>query len=280
MPQSARRLFQYMISQPDQRVPLAEAALLIAWEDRGGSDPRSLLSVLDGFADDLRERVAAMPEPRGRIALLNRYLFDTQGFHGDPHSYDLPDPANSHLDQVLLRRGGLPIMLSLVYMEVGWRLGLPLSGLALPGHFLVRYTAQPHDLYVDPFSSGLLWSQADCERQIGMFHTEVRPDLVRWLMAPPSRGAILSRILRNLKQTYLARNDAQRALACVERLMLLNSGDPGELRDRGLLRFRVGSTYPALEDLERYVRQNPAADDLARIRAFARELLGKVAPLN
>jgi regulator of sirC expression with transglutaminase-like and TPR domain len=268
-----------MISQPDQRVPLAEAALMIAWEDRGGTDPRYLLAVLDGFADDLRERMAAIVEPRGRIATLNRYLFDKQGFHGDPRSYERPDPANSHLDQVLLRRGGLPIMLSLVYMEVGWRLGLPLSGMALPGHFLVRYSAEP-DLYVDPFSSGSLWSHADCERQIGMFHSETRPELVRWLMAPPSRGAILARILRNLKQIYLARDDAPRALSSVERLMLLNSGDPGELRDRGLLRFRVGATYPALEDLERYARQNPAADDLARIRAFAKELLGKVVPLN
>jgi regulator of sirC expression with transglutaminase-like and TPR domain len=280
MPPNARRIFQRVISQPDQRVPLAEAALLIAWEDRGGTDPRYLLAVLDGFADDLRERMAAISEPRGRISALNRYLFDAQGFHGDPRSYEQPDPANSHLDQVLLRRGGLPIMLSLVYMEVGWRLGLPLSGVALPGHFLVRYTAHPHDLYVDPFSSGSLWSQADCERQISMFHSDSRPDMVRWLMTPPSRGAILARILRNLKQTYLARDDARRALSSVERLMLLNSGDPGELRDRGLLRFRVGSTYPALEDLERYARQNPSADDLARIRAFASELLGKVAPLN
>jgi regulator of sirC expression with transglutaminase-like and TPR domain len=280
MPQNARRIFQRMISQPDQRVPLAEAALLIAWEDRGGVDPRYLLAVLDGFADDLRARMAPISEPRGRVAALNRYLFDEQGFHGDPRSYERPDPANSHLDQVLLRRSGLPIMLSLVYMEVGWRLGLPLSGVALPGHFLVRYSAQPHDLYIDPFSSGSIWSQTDCERQIGMFHAETRPELVRWLMAPPSRGAILARILRNLKQIYLARDDARRALASVERLMLLTSGDPGELRDRGLLRFRVGATYPALEDLERYARQNPAADDLARIRAFAKELLGKVAPLN
>lgn len=280
MSQQARQLFRHIISQPDPHVPLAEAALLIAWEDRDGSDPRYLLAVLDEFADDLRERIEAITEPRGKIAAINRYLFDQQGFHGDPRSYEQPVPANSHLDHVLLQRSGLPIMLSLVYMEVGWRLGLPLSGMSLPGHFLVRYTALPNDFYVDPFSSGGMWSQADCERQIGMFHPEARPDLVRWLMTPPSRGAILARILRNLKQTYLARDDTRRTLACVERLMLLNSGDPGELRDRGLLRFRVGSVYPALEDLDRYVRQNPAADDLARIRAFAQEILTRVAPLN
>lgn len=280
MPQHARQIFHSLISQPDQRVPLAEAALMIAWEDRGGSDPRHLLMLLDGFAADLHGQVAMIQEPRGQIALLNRYLFGEQGFHGDQRSYERPDPSNSHLDQVLLRRSGLPIMLSLVYMEVGWRLGIPLSGMALPGHFLVRYSATPHDLYIDPFSSGSLWSQSDCERQISRFHNEMRPELVDWLMTPPSRGAILARILRNLKQTYLAQDDTQRALASVERLLLLDSGDPGELRDRGLLRFRAGSIYAALEDLDRYVRQNPAASDIPQIRAFAKELLGKVAPLN
>ncbi|NNJ08713.1 tetratricopeptide repeat protein [Chloroflexales bacterium ZM16-3] len=280
MPHQARRLFHSMISQSDQRVPLAEAALMIAWEDRGGPDPRVQLAVLDGFADDLRTQVGEIGDPRGRISAINRYLFGDQGFHGDLSSYERPDPSNSHLDQVLRRRSGLPIMLSLVYMEVGWRLGLPLSGVALPGHFIVRYSAEPQDLYIDPFSSGALWSQADCERQIGMFHSEVRPELVKWLMTPPSSGAILSRILRNLKQTYLAQDDVTRALASVERLLLLDSGDPGELRDRGLLRFRAGNVYAALDDLERYARQNPTASDIAQIRAFAKELLGKVAPLN
>ncbi|MBX0326093.1 tetratricopeptide repeat protein [Oscillochloris sp. ZM17-4] len=280
MPHQARRLFHSMISQPDQRVPLAEAALMISWEDRGDVDPRFLLAVLDGFADDLRGSVGQIGEPRGHISALNRYLFGQQGFHGNPSSYERPDPSNSHLDQVLLRRSGLPIMLALVYMEVGWRLGLPLSGVALPGHFIVRYRAQPHDLFIDPFSSGSLWSQADCERQIGMFYREVPPDLVRWLMAPPSRGAILSRILRNLKQTYLAQDDVARALSSVERLLLLDSGDPGELRDRGLLRFRAGQIYAAMEDLERYARQNPAAGDIAQIRTFAKELLARVVPLN
>jgi regulator of sirC expression with transglutaminase-like and TPR domain len=280
MPQHARQFFQRLISHPDQRVPLAEAALMIAWEDRGGADPRALLALLDHFADELRGQIADVAEPRGRIVALNRYLFGEQGFHGDLHSYERPNPANSHLDQVLLQRSGLPIMLSLVYLEVGWRLGIPLSGVALPGHFIVRYSAEPNDLFIDPFRSGLLWSQADCERQIGMFYSEVRPDLVQWLMTPPSRGAILARILRNLKQTYLAQDDPRRALACVERLMLLDNGDPGELRDRGLLRFRAGMIYPALEDLERYARQNPAANDIAEIRAFARELLVRVARLN
>lgn len=278
--QAARQLFQRMISQPDQRVPLAEAALMIAWEDRGGSDPRPLLSLLDDFANNVRERINGVVEPRGKIAILNRYLFNEQGFHGDMRSYERPNPANSHLDQVLIQRNGLPIMLSLIYLEVGWRLDMPLYGIALPGHFLVRYHAQPQDLYIDPFSSGGLWSQADCERQIGMFYSEVKSDLVYELMAPPSRGAILARILRNLKQTYLAQDDAQRALACVERLMLLDHGNPDELRDRGLLRFRTGMIYAALEDLERYVRLNPLAEDIAQIRTFAKELLGKVAPRN
>jgi regulator of sirC expression with transglutaminase-like and TPR domain len=280
MSQQARQLFQLLIRQADPQVPLAEAALTIAWEDQGGSDPRYLVALIDQFAAELRDRLVRVAEPRRQVATLNRYLFGEQGFHGDPRSYERPDPANSHLDQVLLRRCGLPIMLSLIYLEVGWRLGLPVSGLALPGHFIVCYRAQPEDMYIDPFSGGAIWSRADCERQIHTFYGEARPDLVRWLMAPPARSAILARILRNLKQAYLAHDDVRRALAAVERLLLLDRSDPAELRDRGLLRFRAGATYPALEDLERYTRQNPAASDVAQIRAFASELLGRVIGRN
>ncbi len=276
----ARQIFTGLIRRPDPLVPLAEAALVLAWEDQGGDDPRAALAELDSFAAAAAPSVCATNDAVAQVRALNDYLFGELGFHGDPDCYRRPDPANSYLDQVLARRTGLPIMLSLIYLEVGWRLGLPLHGLALPGHFIVRLADPAGDIYLDPFGGGAIWSLADCERQIASFYGESGPELTAMIMAPPSRRAILARILRNLKQTHLGHNDAPRALAAVERLLLLDPSDPGELRDRGLLRLRVGRTHAAVEDLERYARENPAATDLAEIKGFVRDLMARVAPNN
>jgi regulator of sirC expression with transglutaminase-like and TPR domain len=275
----ARRLFTELIRRPDPQVPLAEAALALAWEDQGGPDPRPCLAQLDAFAATVQAEVAS-DDPLVRVAALNDYLFGRQGFAGDPRIYRFPDPANSYLDRVLERRTGLPILLSLVYLEVGWRLGLSLHGLALPGHFLVRLALPDGDRYIDPFGGGMFWSPADCERQIASFYGELSPELTETLMDAPARGAILARILRNLKQTHLSRSDNEHALAAVERLMLLEVSDPGELRDRGLLRLRVGRLPAAVEDLERYARENPAASDLGEIKGLVRDVINRLAPRN
>lgn len=278
-PSPARRRFANLIKRPDPLVPLAEAALAVAWEDQGGPEPQVYLARLDAMARVAAPRVAAAKAgERGRA--LSAYLFGELGFHGDPSCYSNPDPANSYLDQVIDRRTGLPIMLALVYLEVGWRLGLSVAGVALPGHFIVRLTEQGSDQLIDPFRGGALWSEADCERQIAGYYGEAGPELMAMLMAPPGRGAILARILRNLKQAHLAHGDTLRALATVERLLMLDASDPGELRDRGLLRLRAGRLHAALEDLERYARQNPAASDLAEIKSIARGMVERVLGRN
>jgi regulator of sirC expression with transglutaminase-like and TPR domain len=276
----ARERFLNLIRRPDEQVPLASAALSVAWEDQGGPDPAPVLGQFDHFAADLHAALAGIHSARSQIAIVNHYLFSEQGFHGDPRCYEQPDPANSYLDRVLERRTGLPIMLALVYLEVGWRLALPVHGLALPGHFLVQWGALGSRIFIDPFSGGSIWSLDDCERQISSFYGEASPELSAWAMLPPARGAILARILRNLKQTHLARDHVRHALAAVERLLALDASDSAELRDRGLLRFRAGYTYPALIDLEEYTRRSPDAGDVNQIRAFVSDLMAKFAALN
>lgn len=276
----ARQRFLQLIRQPDEHVPLAAAALSVAWEDQGGPDPASALAHLDQFALDLHAQLDRDSPARTQIAIINRYLFTEQGFYGDPRCYEQPDPANSYLDRVLERRTGLPIMLALIYLEVGWRLGIPVHGLALPGHFLVQWQTTAGRIFIDPFSQGALWSLDDCERQISSFYGKRDPELITWAMLPPARGAILARIVRNLKQTHLARDHVLLALAAVERLLALDASDSGELRDRGLLRFRAGYTYPALIDLEEYTRRSPDASDVPQIRAFVGELMARFAARN
>ncbi len=276
----ARQRFLSLIRQPDEQVPLAEAALSVAWEDQGGPDPQPILRQLDRFAADLRIQMNGVQAARSQIAIVNHYLFTEQGFYGDPRCYEQPTPANSYLDRVLEQRTGLPIMLALIYLEVGWRLDLPVHGLALPGHFIVQWGAPGSRIFIDPFSSGTLWSRDDCERQISEFYGAANPELIAWAMLPPARGAILARILRNLKRTHLARDHVRHALAAVERLLALDASDSSELRDRGLLRFRAGYTYPALIDLEEYTRRSPNASDVNQIRAFVSDLMAKFAALN
>ncbi|HEX5692391.1 MAG TPA: transglutaminase-like domain-containing protein, partial [Roseiflexaceae bacterium] len=275
----ARRRFRAQIRRPDPQIDLAEAALCIAWEDQGAAEVRKSLHTLDMLAAEFKARTPRASDPHAIVGALNQFLFTELGFHGNTWSYG--DPANSFLDRVLETRTGLPITLSLVYIELGARLGLPLVGLALPGHFLVRYAASDGaDLYIDPFNRGRLWTRAECEVQIAGFYGAVTPTLFEQVMTPPSKRAFLARMLRNLKSSYAERNDFLRALAATERIVLLEPDNLNELRDRGLLRARAGYLHGALEDLDRYARRAPKASDLPRIREQARALAERLAKDN
>ncbi|NWG20087.1 MAG: tetratricopeptide repeat protein [Chloroflexi bacterium] len=278
MSSAARRRFRAIARLPDDQMNLAEAALCIAWEEQGEGNPAASLQAIDDMAAAARAYIEGKAGPRTIIAALNQYLFGELGFRGNHWNYS--DPANSFLDRVITRRVGLPILLSVLYLEIGWRLQLPLAGLALPGHFLVRYIDPAgEDLYIDPFNRGRLWTLAECHTQIAAFAGNVTPALVRRMMAPPSPRAILIRLLRNLKSAYLEREQFDRALAVVERIILLDP-DPAELRDRGLLRARLGQVYGALTDLERYAQLAPQAPDLDSIQRQARALAENLAPHN
>lgn len=274
----ARRRFRAIARLPDDQINLAEAALCIAWEDQGDGNPLASLRIIDAMAVAAHARISGRQGARAIVAALNDYLFEELGFHGNHWNYS--DPANSFLDQVIARRTGLPILLSVLYLEIGWRLRLPVAGLALPGHFLVRYIdPQEGDLYIDPFNRGRLWSYAECERQITSFASTTNPALIRQIMAPPSPRSILIRILRNLKSAYIQREQFERALAIVERILIL-AFDAGELRDRGLLRARTGQWSGALADLERYAHLAPQARDLETIRHQALALADALAQYN
>lgn len=266
----ARRRFCALLRLDDAAINLAEAALCIAWEDQGRDDPRAALRELDTLAREASGRLAGEETPARRVAALNHYLFEELGFRGNTWSYS--DPANSFLDQVLATRAGLPITLSIVYLEVGRRLGLPLEGLALPGHFLVRYAGPEGDIYIDPFGRGRIWSRADCERQVVAAYGASGPALLARVMQPPSAREILARILRNLKNAYIEAQAFDLAYAAAERILMITPRDPQEIRDRGLIRAHLGQLHLALDDLDRYAADATDAADLAALRRQARGL--------
>jgi regulator of sirC expression with transglutaminase-like and TPR domain len=266
----ARHRFRAQLERPEGQIDLADAALCIAWEDTGQGDPDTTLAQLDALAAGVRDRLDGLNHPPTIVAVLNSYLFEDLGFRGNTWSYS--DPQNSYLDRVIETRAGLPITLSVVYIEVARRLGLPMVGVPLPGHFIVRYVAPEENIFVDPFHRGRRWSYAECETQVRLFYGIASPELMRDVLAPPPPAAILSRILRNLKNIYVERGDFVHALAAVERILIVEGETAHELRDRGLLRIRLGFLALALQDLDAYARMAPDASDLDAIRRHARTL--------
>jgi regulator of sirC expression with transglutaminase-like and TPR domain len=250
-----------LIAADEGQLDVARAALLIAAEEYPELDPQRYLDRLEDLAAALRGRIESEDAPERRLAALNALLFGEEGFRGNAGNYY--DPRNSYLNQVLDRRLGIPITLSLVYIEVGRRAGLPLSGVGFPAHFLVAYEGEPR-LLVDPFNCGPLLGVADCEQMLlDTFGNSVR--LESHHLAASSGRQILVRLIANLKLAYQRAGDLRRALRASEQLSLVQPS-AAELRDRGLLRFRLADFVGASADLAQYLEFEPAATDADAIR--------------
>jgi regulator of sirC expression with transglutaminase-like and TPR domain len=258
-----------LIARPDPEIDLAAGALLIAAEEYPQLRDAPYLRRLDLLAERVRDRLGSETAPVLVLSELCRVLFQEEGFRGNGEAYY--DPRNSFLNDVLDRRLGIPITLGIVALEVGWRVGLPLSGINFPGHFLVRYEGEVARLLVDPFDGGRVrWEDEGQELLDRVYGGMVR--MRDEFLAPASRLDILARVLTNLKGIYLNARDDRRALAAVDRILLLRPGSAVELRDRGLLLARTGRPGEAVADLERYLDFSPAAPDAQRVRSLIEDL--------
>jgi regulator of sirC expression with transglutaminase-like and TPR domain len=187
--------FGALVTRPDAAVPLDEVALVIAAHARTGLDVDQSLGEIDALAAGCR-----VPTLDG----LRRHLFGDLGFTGvAPDRYESPE--SSFLDLVVARRRGLPITLSILTMEVGRRLGVPLWGVGMPGHFLVRDKVD-ETVFVDPFHRGKLLDEAGCRRLFRSLAGPAATFEVSFL-DPTPRLAIVARVLANLKRVYIARGD-------------------------------------------------------------------------
>ena len=150
----ARQSFYQEINQPDEQIDLAKAALYIAQEEYLDLDPAEYLNALDTMADDLQDQLPPQQYPLKIIQSINRYLYDDLGFTGNVADYY--DPRNSFLNEVIERRIGIPITLSLVYIEVAKRVDFPMVGVGMPGHFLIRPDFPEMETFVDAFHLSLI----------------------------------------------------------------------------------------------------------------------------
>jgi regulator of sirC expression with transglutaminase-like and TPR domain len=271
---SARARFAALVER--EPVPLDEAALALAAEEYPELDPAPWLARLDALAERVRA-AAEGPRPAALLRALRQVLVEEERFRGNEGDYH--DPRNSFLSDVLERKVGIPISLSVVWMEVAQRAGLALEGVGFPGHFLAKYAAPGGvEVYVDAFNAGELLTADECVARYHRFAggREFDP---RYLAAVSPRQ-ILARMLHNLKRLSIDRKDDVRVYWTCDRLLVLAPGQLEQIRDRGLAAARLGGAAVALRDLEEYLERAPGAADAGAVRRVASALRGRAALSN
>ena len=239
--------------------------------------PSDYLAQLDGLAAQAQPQVTGQATAEAQGAALGHFLFETAGFRGNRDDYT--DPRNSYLNQVLDRRLGLPISLSVIYLHLAERLGVPAFGIGLPGHFIVSVLGADGPSYLDPFNAGRPLAAADCSALAqGVLGREAGfdPD---WLRPMPQRD-IVARMLNNLRGFYVSVDDWAKAIAIVERLSALQPGVTAHVRDLGVLHYRAGAMRRASRLFDEYLARTPGAPDAETVRQGRDRLLEVLARLN
>jgi regulator of sirC expression with transglutaminase-like and TPR domain len=223
---------------------------------------------------ELKGRLASEVEPHRVVRLTNKYFFEEQGFNGNRDDYY--DPRNSYLNEVMDRRVGIPITLSVLYIAVSERAGLPVKGVGMPGHFLVKYepAASSEEIFIDPYHRRILDREGCTALLQELFgqETEIKPSFFK----ASSRRQILARMLNNLKALYLSRGDLQRALTASDRIMMADPHLTSEWRDRGTIEFQLHHDTAALSDFTRYLEIRPEPEDAPRVRQLRAQLLARL----
>lgn len=241
---------------------LAQGAAFIASTDDSNIDFDGIQSNLDRMAQAAQARMTADSDALSQLNAITDLLFGVIGFTGNRDDYY--DPRNSYLNHVLERRMGIPITLSLLCIEVGRRAGVPILGIGMPGHFLIRHRDEPN-FFVDSFNGGLLLSQDECAALM----REAAGDSARLeanhLNAVTPRE-IFARILRNLKAIYWDREEFDRCITAIGALMAVLPDRPEEQRDRGVVHLKAGNRRESAEDFAAYIEAAPNADDIDTVR--------------
>ncbi|MDP2308845.1 MAG: transglutaminase-like domain-containing protein [Pseudomonadota bacterium] len=236
--------FALLARAPDEALDLERLVISIARMGTPTLDAGAVSATLDRLAEQIADDIRPSAPPDELSAALAAAIGGRLGFQGSPEVFT--GAEGSYIDHVLERRTGLPILLAIVWMLLGRRLGVPIVGIGYPGHFLAALDLVGVRLYVDPFVGGQPREATDL---IG----RLPPEAGRGFLDPSPPRAIVTRVLVNLKHLWIGASDHERALAAVDRILLLAGEIPSELRDRGLLALRLGRTSESRRDLERYL---------------------------
>jgi len=256
--------FRRAVERPEDALDLGRAALVIAESEYPRLDTTAYLARIDELAVSVaKHQTGDESGPHRSIAALNYVLFQKCAFRGNRDDYF--DAKNSFLNEVIDRRIGIPITLSVLYMEVARRIGLPLLGVGFPGHFLVKYQDDREEIVIDPFNRGDIRTPDSLQQLLaGLYGKPVA--LSPQLLDPVTKRQILRRMLNNLKFIYLRQRDFVKALAALDRMMIAEPNLAEDLRERGQVYLALEYFPQAKADFESYLRLAPDAPDAEKIR--------------
>lgn len=264
-----------LAADPDAECDLAALALQLARDEYADLDVEAYLSELASMAHEAEKYQRGDLE--ARVVGLCRYLSHEMGFRGNQQDYY--DPRNSYLNQVLDRRTGIPITLSLVAMTVGTRAGLKVEGVGLPQHFIVKAVDGDQEIFFDPFHGGRILTVEQCELMVERISGQPFQATARHLGRVQQRSFV-QRMLTNLKSVYLNTGDHRRAVRTIERLLQLGPGDLLERRDLGVCLTQVGQPGRAIDHLSAYLASGQAAEDETAVRDILAKAKEEVARWN
>jgi regulator of sirC expression with transglutaminase-like and TPR domain len=262
-PALARQRFREIAARPEPLLDLVEASLVISLEENPRLDVDHYMIRVGAWSGAVQERLEGSHDVERIVETINRILFEEEGFRGENEDYY--DPRSALLNEALDRHAGLPITLSILYIEISRRVGIDAAGISLPGRFLVKLSGAFGQVVVDPFDGGRVLSTIELQVLLDeMYGGGVR--LREHHLRSFSRKEILGRELAQLKAAYLAQHDLQRAVASIDRLLILDERDPYEIRDRAAIAVQMHEYTQAIDFFERYLEVMPHAEDCARVR--------------
>jgi regulator of sirC expression with transglutaminase-like and TPR domain len=261
----------------DERIDLIRAGLVIARTEYPTLDLEAYVENVE----ELARRVASLSpdlHPQLTLSALNKVLFEDVKLLGNRADYY--NPRNSFLNDVLDRGLGIPITLAIIYMEVARRVGLHLSGVGMPGHFLLKHYAEDgKETLIDCFNRGDILSRQDCQTRLDEIYSgEMR--LRQEFLHPISRRQILTRMLNNLKTVYLSTRNFRKALVIADLILVIHPRSPEDVKQRALLRYSMGLHRLAAEDLDEYLKISPNASDAEEIKQTSLSIRRMMALMN
>jgi regulator of sirC expression with transglutaminase-like and TPR domain len=261
----------------DEHIDLIRGALVIARTEYPNLD----IEEYAGRIERMARRVAALSsdfDSKSTITALNHVVFEQANLQGNRENYY--DPRNSFLNDVLDRGLGIPITLSVIYMEVARRIGFSLCGVGMPGHFLLKhYGEDGQERLIDCFNRGDILSRQDCQSRLDEIYSgemKLRPEFLH----PISRRQILTRMLNNLKTVYLSTRNFRKALPIADLILVIYPQSAEDLKQRALLRYSMGKHGLAAQDLEEYLKASPNASDAEDTRQMSMSIRRMIALMN
>jgi regulator of sirC expression with transglutaminase-like and TPR domain len=273
----SRRAFQKIAALDEASFPLDRASLALALEEYPDLDIQTYLRRLDTLAARAEVLIGIDRNAINIIESINEILFVQEGLRGNEDDYY--NPLNSFLNGVLDHRLGIPISLSVIYIEVARRISFPIDGIGFPGHFLIKHTTKKQDIIIDAFNHGRILTLNDCQELLDKVHEgEVLMNAAYF--KPMEKRAIITRMLYNLKDIYIQKEQYYKVLSMIEKILILNPGIPSEIRDRGLFCMQLGFFANALADLELYLNRSLAPEDSSHIQKDIKILRNIVCATN